>query len=68
MQCRILLAFVVSLLTVAVTAAPVPESTDVLKRIEDAPFVGISDVARAPEPEAETETEEARACRLYSCI
>ncbi|KAF7341708.1 hypothetical protein MSAN_02069200 [Mycena sanguinolenta] len=47
MQCRILLAFVVSLLTVAVTAAPVPESSEVLKRIEHAPIVGISDVAHS---------------------
>ncbi|KAJ7302718.1 hypothetical protein DFH08DRAFT_988765 [Mycena albidolilacea] len=72
MQCKFAIAFIVSLLAIVVSAAPVPQSGEALlpREIEHAPFVGISEVARQPEPEpeSETETEEARACRMYACI
>ncbi|KAF8202635.1 hypothetical protein K438DRAFT_2015238 [Mycena galopus ATCC 62051] len=72
MQCRLALAFIVSLLTIAVSAAPVadPNRHLILPREIDAPFVGMSEVAREPEPapEAATETEETRGCALYTCI
>ncbi|KAK6978081.1 hypothetical protein R3P38DRAFT_3376996 [Favolaschia claudopus] len=87
MQCRFLLAFAVSLftLTLTVSAAPIPIpipnnlQTQPKREIvlsEPPPFVGMSDVARAVEPEPEPEpasepqreTEEARGCRMYACI
>ncbi|KAJ7443207.1 hypothetical protein B0H11DRAFT_2251039 [Mycena galericulata] len=72
MQCRVLVAFIVSVVTLAVSAAPLPNSSNsvhVLPReINPAPLVGMSDVAREAEPEADEESPEARACRLYSCI
>ncbi|KAJ7862870.1 hypothetical protein B0H13DRAFT_2354430 [Mycena leptocephala] len=68
MQCKIVLALIVSFLTFAVSAAPVPDSSKGLhildREIEHAPFVGMTEVAREPEPEPENETEEARACRI----
>ncbi|KAK7014380.1 hypothetical protein R3P38DRAFT_1450246 [Favolaschia claudopus] len=76
MQCRFLLAFAVSLFTLTVSAAPIPNNLPQPKRelSEPLPFVGMSDVARAVEPEPEVasepqrETEEARGCRMYACI
>ncbi|KAK6974917.1 hypothetical protein R3P38DRAFT_3238694 [Favolaschia claudopus] len=59
MHCNFLLTFVVSSLAVAVSAAPisVPDANSIDSReIPHAPFVGISDVARAVEPETEPES------------
>ncbi|KAJ7271281.1 hypothetical protein B0H12DRAFT_1228938 [Mycena haematopus] len=75
MQFRII-TLVVSLLAIAVSAAPVPESgktLDILNReIEHAPLVRTSEVTLEPEPESgsesESATEEIRACRMYTCI
>ncbi|KAJ7784827.1 hypothetical protein DFH07DRAFT_1054397 [Mycena maculata] len=67
MQYKILRAFVVSVVGLVVTAAPVPNSSNgihILDRdrdISNAPLVGMSDVAREVVPEA-------RACRLYACL
>ncbi|KAJ7637453.1 hypothetical protein B0H17DRAFT_1339548 [Mycena rosella] len=59
MQCRILIAFAVSCLTLAVCAAPLPspESSKLLDRI---PIPEPAEVARAPEPEP--------GCKMYACI
>ncbi|KAF7303961.1 hypothetical protein MIND_00626900 [Mycena indigotica] len=65
---------VVAFCALLVAAAPMPAPEPVAREIEHAPFVGIQDVARAvpalqPKAvEAEVETEEARSCRMYSCI
>ncbi|KAF8143644.1 hypothetical protein K438DRAFT_599649 [Mycena galopus ATCC 62051] len=88
MQCKNVLTFVLSFLVIAVSAAPIPDSTTALVIPsgeiasvalfavyathsdefnffqEHAPFVGMTDVARETEPDA----EQARACRLYACI
>ncbi|KAJ7651762.1 hypothetical protein B0H17DRAFT_1215223 [Mycena rosella] len=69
MQCNIFVAFFISCLTFAVSAAPVPESSKglhILEREIDTPFIGMSEVARAAEPEPES--AEARGCRMYTCI
>ncbi|KAJ6462290.1 hypothetical protein C8R47DRAFT_1327252 [Mycena vitilis] len=71
MQFKLLVALAVSLLTFAVSAAPIPASgdgLDIVNREIDAPFVGISETARVAKTEPENETEEARACRMYACI
>ncbi|KAK6971769.1 hypothetical protein R3P38DRAFT_2813536 [Favolaschia claudopus] len=81
MHCNFFLTFVVSFLAIAVSAAPisVPDANSIDSReIPHAPFVGISDVARAVEPESDARntdsetaaeiTEEARGCRMYACI
>ncbi|KAJ6571188.1 hypothetical protein B0H19DRAFT_1372370 [Mycena capillaripes] len=54
MQCRILIAFVVSCLTLSVAAAPIADSS-ILDRTP-APV----EIERAPEPEP--------GCRIYSCV
>ncbi|KAJ7776545.1 hypothetical protein DFH07DRAFT_951676 [Mycena maculata] len=66
MQCKFLLAFAVSFVTLAVSAAPVPASSNVqiADREIDAPLVEIIDVAREAEPEAE-EDPEARASHIF---
>ncbi|KAJ6566341.1 hypothetical protein B0H19DRAFT_1232576 [Mycena capillaripes] len=56
MQCRILIAFAVSCLTLSVAAAPIADST-----ILDRTPVSV-EIERAPEPEPEP------GCRMYSCI
>ncbi|KAF8179697.1 hypothetical protein K438DRAFT_1827484 [Mycena galopus ATCC 62051] len=73
MQFAIVFTSVLSLLTIAVSAAPIPDTNEalhLLSREMAAPLVGMSEVAREPsaKPETETENEEARACRMYSCI
>ncbi|KAJ6572793.1 hypothetical protein DFH09DRAFT_1362342 [Mycena vulgaris] len=71
MQCKIFAAFVLSFMTLAASAAPVPvpdlsKGLHLLDReIEHAAFVGMSEVARAPEPEPEAE---ARGCKMYTCF
>ncbi|KAJ7155330.1 hypothetical protein C8R46DRAFT_1356528 [Mycena filopes] len=71
MRCSVLLAFVVSAFLACALGAPVPASSHDLniigREIEHAPFVGMDEVAREPEPEPDA-TEEARGCKMYSCI
>ncbi|KAJ7074719.1 hypothetical protein C8F01DRAFT_1361301 [Mycena amicta] len=74
MHSTVISAILLSILSLLASAAPVPEVAPRL--IGDAPFVGIHDIARAIAPAVqpkdievvEGETEEARACRMYSCI
>ncbi|KAJ7477382.1 hypothetical protein FB451DRAFT_1557180 [Mycena latifolia] len=72
MQCKLLTAFVFSFLAFAASAAPVPDSSKGLhildREIDHSALVGMSDVARAADPEPEMESESARGCRMYSCI
>ncbi|KAJ7054293.1 hypothetical protein C8F01DRAFT_1260032 [Mycena amicta] len=80
MQYSFISALLISICALVASAAPVPVPEPavlpVAREIEHAPFVGIHDVARAiapalqPKDESavEGETEEARSCRLYSCI
>ncbi|KAJ6566414.1 hypothetical protein B0H19DRAFT_1373997 [Mycena capillaripes] len=56
MQCRILIAFTVSCLTLSVAAAPIADSS-----ILDRTPVSV-EIERAPEPEPEP------GCRMYSCV
>ncbi|KAJ7613533.1 hypothetical protein FB45DRAFT_1065090 [Roridomyces roridus] len=60
MQCKFLVAAIVSCFALAVSAAPIaapnPDSVNVFAR------------APAPAPVPEPETAEARACRLYACL
>ncbi|KAJ6458819.1 hypothetical protein C8R47DRAFT_1328095 [Mycena vitilis] len=72
MQCRILVALAVSILTLTVSAAPVPSSSILDPAIQQTPSVALGEVARESNPTAEAqpgnETEEPRACRLFYCI
>ncbi|KAJ7181333.1 hypothetical protein C8R43DRAFT_1229270 [Mycena crocata] len=80
MQCKILAALLVSFVTLTVSAAPVPgKNLHILVReIEYAPFVGMTEVAREVTPEVaidvdaatipEAEPAEPRGCRMYQCF
>ncbi|KAF7324522.1 hypothetical protein MKEN_00492900 [Mycena kentingensis (nom. inval.)] len=79
MQFSIVSALIVSFLALAASAAPLPEPAPAPVRlmqdrtvVEPAPLVGIDNVARDPEPQPQPlpiiESEEARGCRMYSCI
>ncbi|KAJ7177147.1 hypothetical protein C8R46DRAFT_1213710 [Mycena filopes] len=65
MQCRFLLAFFVSCLTLSVAAAPIAIAVDLTLSPENLaraplPVPESPEVARAPEPEP--------GCKMYSCI
>ncbi|KAJ7615448.1 hypothetical protein FB45DRAFT_243938 [Roridomyces roridus] len=73
MQCKIFAALVLSFLSLAVSAAPVPVLADahlLVRDIEPVALVGMDDVARSVDDEAGAEQTqpEPRACRMIACL